>query len=435
MTNWERVTSYLDALLNDRDEQGWKTRKWVTAALPLVVYFPVLIIAHRYVGTISLVLALIPSIFWGLWLGPNPGSAAAFLLINPHYLMFLLLGETMGTSGIIELLIAHVVIATITYFITNGFYLRKSLAEQLNESRRAEARFKGLFDHTGDMVFIIDLDLRIVDVNDVGLILLGYHRDELLGKSYREIVSPDEHADLDRRIEANADGAARMLMYERTFVHKDGSKVVAELNAGLITDQQGRPMHYQVICRDIRGRKAAETALYERATQDALTGLYNRSMFSEILPRAIERAKRSNRKMGIIFIDLDGFKKVNDIHGHHTGDEVLKSVAKRLGSTVRGVDAVARLGGDEFAVIVEYLVGHSDAQQVANAIEAVLSEPYTIEQQMIHIGASTGVSLYPDDTTSPTELLTTSDMRMYKAKRKKYESSTTVPGSKASSSH
>lgn len=421
MNIWERVITFLDNLLKRRDEQGWQTRKWIAAAVPLVVYFPILIWAYHQVGNISLVLALIPSIFWGIWLGPSAGSAAAFMLINPHYLMFLLLGETLESNALNELLIAHIVFATVTYFITNGFYLRKNLAQQLDASKRAEARFRGLFDRTGDMVFILDLDLNIVDVNDVALMLLGYRRDELLQRSYRDFIAPEEYDDLDRRVQATAGSNTRPPVYERTFLHKDGSRLVAEMDAGLIVDQQGRPLHYQAICRDIRVRKAAEVALYQKATQDTLTGLYNRAMFFEILARAIERSKRSNRRMAVIFLDLDGFKKVNDTHGHHMGDEVLKAVAERLNKTVRSTDAVARLGGDEFAVIVEDLASRNDAVQVADTLEATLSEPYVVEHQPIRIGASTGVSVFPDDETSAEELLNTSDMRMYNAKRKKYE--------------
>lgn len=425
MDIWSRFTTYLDDLLRRRDEQRWQTRKWIAAVLPLLIYFPILLWLHSYIGNISLVVALIPSIFWGVWLGPTAGSMAAFMLINPHYLMFLLIGETLEQDALVELLIAHIVFATVTYFITNGFHLRKNLAMQLEASQRAEARFRGLFDRTADLVLILDLKLNIIDVNDVALILLGYRRDELLQRSYRDIVAPEDFTDLDRRIALTAGSNTQQPVYELTLLQKDGSRVVTEIDAGLIGDALGKPLHYQVICRDIRERKAAETALYQKATQDTLTGLYNRSMFFEIMARAIKRAKRSHRKMAVIFLDLDGFKKVNDTHGHHMGDEVLKAVAERINKTVRSTDAVARLGGDEFAVVVEDLAGRGDALQIADTLEAVLSEPFVIEQLPIRIGASSGVSLFPDDDETAVGLLNTSDMRMYQAKRKKYE---TKPG-------
>lgn len=160
--------------------------------------------------------------------------------------------------------------------------------------------------------------------------------------------------------------------------------------------------------------------LYRKATLDELTGLYNRAMFFDILMRAIERSKRSNTKIAVLFIDLDGFKKVNDTYGHTLGDGVLQHVADNLQRMVRSADAVARLGGDEFAVILEDLNTRKEAQQVAVNIEAALSQPFTLPGANIHIGASIGVGLYPDDGTNPQALVHLADMRMYTNKRQKY---------------
>jgi len=390
------------------------------AGLSLLAYFPALLVAYAYFGNISLVLGLIPCIFWGIWLGPEQGSAFAFLLINPHYLMFLLVGATLDTDAIIELLIAHIVFATVTYFIANGFHLRKHLAEQLRASEQAKARFRGLFDRTSDMVFIIGLDLNIIDANDEALQLLGYRRDELIGAPYRQLIAPEDVADLDQRVQAAAGSRHRPPMYERSFLRKDGERIVAEMDAGLVFDGHQQPIHYQAIGRDIRTRKAAEMELYRKATLDELTGLYNRAMFSDILTRAIERSKRSNTKIAVLFIDLDGFKKVNDTYGHTLGDGVLQHVADNLQRMVRSSDAVARLGGDEFAVILEDLSTRKEAQQVAVNIEAALSQPFTLPGANIHIGASIGVGLYPDDGTNPQALVHLADMRMYTNKRQKY---------------
>lgn len=421
MPTTHRVEHAVETLLDIPQQQDWHLRKWLLAALGLLVYLPALSAFYAYVGNIALVLALVPCIFWGILLGPYPGVVLSYVLVIPHYFLFINSGKVLSPPAYLELLIAHVVFATVSYFISNGFHLRRRLALQLTKSEQAQARFRGLFDRTSDMVFILGLDLRILDVNDQVLVLLGYRREEIVGKYYVKFIAPEEMADLDQRLEVTMGGTHRLPVYERTFLRKDGSRLVAEMDAGLIVDPHGKPMHYQAIGRDIRTRKAAQVELYRKATQDELTGLYNRAMFFEILRRAMERSKRSGTKLAVLFADLDGFKKVNDTHGHNIGDEVLKQVAERLHEVVRTTDAISRMGGDEFAIILEYLSAPQQAELIANKIEASLSQPFEFDGFSVGIGVSIGISIYPDEELTPEELLNSSDKLMYKAKRKKYE--------------
>src|SRR5690606_17129438 len=108
--------------------------------------------------------------------------------------------------------------------------------------------------------------------------------------------------------------------FERTYLRKDGGRVSTEVSGGLVRDERGRPLHYQTISRDITQRKAAQDELYKKATHDELTGLYNRTMFFELVARSLVRTARSQEKLAILFMDLDGFKKANDTFGHHIGD-------------------------------------------------------------------------------------------------------------------
>lgn len=415
----------LEKLLTVKDQQGWRLRKWLVAVLVLAVYLPVVPVLYGYVGTVGLAVGLVPCIFWGIWLGPYPGAFAAFMLAVPHYLILLDLGESMPLQGRIELIATHVVMATVTYFLTNGFHLRSKLAMQLAESEMARARFRGLFDRTVDMVFIVGLDLQILDVNDEALLLLGYKREELVGASYRKVIVPEEQEDVTQRVGVIRGNQARLPVYERTFLSKDGLRITAEMDSAVIRSPQGRALHYQAIGRDIRNRKAMEVDFYHKATHDELTGLYNRTLFAEVLWRAIERAKRNNRKMAVLFLDLDGFKKVNDTYGHRTGDLLLKAVAKRLHEVLRTTDTLARLGGDEFSVILEEVGTRRDAQKIAMDIETALGQTFTVANQNAVIGASCGVSLFPDDETDPDKLLSLADMRMYKLKGDKYASRAT----------
>lgn len=162
------------------------------------------------------------------------------MLAVPHYLILLELGESMPLQGRIELIATHIVMATVTYFLTNGFHLRSKLAMQLAESEMARARFRGLFDRTVDMVFIVGLDLQILDVNDEALLLLGYKREELVGASYRKVIVPEEQEDVTQRVGVIRGNQARLPVYERTFLSKDGLRITAEMDSAVIRSPQGR---------------------------------------------------------------------------------------------------------------------------------------------------------------------------------------------------
>jgi diguanylate cyclase (GGDEF)-like protein/PAS domain S-box-containing protein len=268
-------------------------------------------------------------------------------------------------------------------------------------------------------VLISDPEMVIRDVNDRALILLGYRREELLGKQYASIVAPEEQQDLQIRIAAaNTDGLQPY--YERTYIKKNGGRVTVEVNGVLIRDEKGLPLHHQTISRDITARKAAEVELYNKATHDELTGLFNRAMFFELVARAISRAARNNEKLAIVFFDLDGFKKANDTFGHHVGDLLLKAVTERTLALLRKADTLARIGGDEFTVVLEKLGERSAAEVVAANIEKALSEPFVLEGHDVRIGASVGIAIYPDDGVDSEKLVNKADAEMYRNKRSKY---------------
>lgn len=156
--------------------------------------------------------------------------------------------------------------------------------------------------------------------------------------------------------------------------------------------------------------------LHHQANYDSLTGLANRDLFNDRLEQAIEKSRRNSTKMALLFIDLDHFKEINDSHGHKIGDEVLKVVTERFNKTIRREDTLARLGGDEFTVIIENLHQGQDASLLANKILKVLKKPITIGDNEFYVLSSIGISIYPDDGSSPANLLKYADAAMYKAK-------------------
>ncbi len=169
-------------------------------------------------------------------------------------------------------------------------------------------------------------------------------------------------------------------------------------------------------------RKFREIRLQTEALKDSLTGLGNRNLFNEQLNQAIARAKRDDEKVGVLMIDLDRFKPVNDKHGHLVGDELLKQVAERIVTETRGSDVVARLGGDEFAAVLIRVASREYLDRIRKKLAAAISDqPYKIDTHWLKIGASVGASLFPDDTENVHDLVHMADVHMYKEKEKHHD--------------
>ncbi len=170
------------------------------------------------------------------------------------------------------------------------------------------------------------------------------------------------------------------------------------------------------IAGEMRERAKSSEMMTHQATHDLLTGLANRPQLYKRLETAIENAKKSGTMFGVLFVDLDGFKPVNDNYGHEIGDMLLRSVAARLSGCVRDYDMVARYGGDEFVIVIEDAKNRENLSKIANTILRHISDEFSLEGHSISIGASIGISIYPKDGVSPAELIRSADTAMYKAK-------------------
>ena len=167
-------------------------------------------------------------------------------------------------------------------------------------------------------------------------------------------------------------------------------------------------------------RKHREVELQTMALKDTLTGLGNRVLFEENLRMSVERAKRSNENLGVLYIDLDGFKDINDTHGHAGGDAILKSVSERIVDQTRESDVVARIGGDEFAAVLVRVDKPESVHTIAQSVEnAISSTPYIIDGEEVSMSASVGASIFPSDTSDIEDLVKMADMRMYGSKKAK----------------
>src|SRR5204863_174796 len=185
---------------------------------------------------------------------------------------------------------------------------------------------------------------------------------------------------------------------------KDGETIWCEWYHSCLLDEQGRIVSILSFVQDVSSRIQAEERLQYLATRDALTGLPNRVLLQERLTQAIAKARRVGQRVGVLFIDLDRFKNVNDTLGHRIGDELLKRVTAALSHALRETDLLARLGGDEFMVIVEDFDDPEVLNRIAQKVQDAVSQPFEIEEHDIYVTSSTGISVYPDDGDAPEDL-------------------------------
>ncbi|MFD2113422.1 EAL domain-containing protein [Thiorhodococcus fuscus] len=267
-------------------------------------------------------------------------------------------------------------------------------------------------------VIATDSSGTIIETNHRANDLFGYASGELLGISIHELVPPQarrQHADNLLRFQAGPSEERRMAM--RTEVHgyrRDGALFPVEVSISRC-DTDGETILVAAL-RDITDRKTAETELVWRASHDALTGLPNRDLMQERLARALARSKKQGHAVALLFIDLDGFKLINDTHGHGVGDELLRGIATRLVENVRPGDTVGRLGGDEFVVLCDQVDYSVSVVSLAERLNDALREPLDLQGGQLFATASIGLAIGHGRTHCAEELLRNADTAMYSAK-------------------
>jgi diguanylate cyclase (GGDEF)-like protein/PAS domain S-box-containing protein len=205
--------------------------------------------------------------------------------------------------------------------------------------------------------------------------------------------------------------------FEADFLRFDGARIPYFCNGVVLRDTNGEVIGFTGTGRDITERKLAAEHMTRMAYFDALTGLPNRMLFSDRLQLALSSAKRDKTMMGLMFVDLDEFKPINDNYGHHIGDILLKIAASRMLECMRESDTVARIGGDEFVVMLPYIEHKEDAMYVAEKIRIALTTPFDLQEHEVQISCSVGVSIYPEHGADETTLMRQADIAMYGAKQ------------------
>jgi diguanylate cyclase (GGDEF)-like protein/PAS domain S-box-containing protein len=292
-----------------------------------------------------------------------------------------------------------------------GLHRQLALAEAL---RASQERYQQIVETAWEGIWTFDAGGRTKYVNQRLCAMLGYSAAELSGQPVHAFAPDDWGAELQRRLERLHQGASEQ--YDMAFTRKDGTTLWAIVSASPVRDRHGQATEFLTMLADVSARKDAEEALKHQAAHDALTGLPNRPLLQDRLEQALRTAPRDNVSVALLLLDLDRFKEVNDSLGHPAGDEVLRQVAQRLQQLLRASDTVARLGGDEFALVLPGATADDAAVVAAKAIRA-LQQPLTIEGQVIEIGGSIGMVVFPEHGRDVDTLVRRADVAMYAAKR------------------
>jgi len=296
--------------------------------------------------------------------------------------------------------------------VWNGIFLDIT-DKQLAQSRLNMAGM--VFENTQEGIMVTDEDSRIIEVNRAFTRITGYEADEVLGRTPGLLDSGTNGPELYQVIKASIDeqGYWEGEMWNR---RKDGEVFPEWLSITRVTDPVTGNVKDLRVFSDISHLKRSEERLAHLAHHDPLTGLPNRLMLSARMEHALDRAKREGNYLGVLFLDLDRFKNINDTLGHALGDEVLKEVAERLKDSVRAEDTVARLGGDEFIVLLENVHNPEMTAHIAEKLLRTLARPYVLNGQEYYFTTSIGISHYPVDGIDAESLLKNSDTALYQAK-------------------
>lgn len=288
---------------------------------------------------------------------------------------------------------------------------------------QSEERYRKLFESSRDAIYMTTRDGLVTDANSSMLEMFGYTREELMKMPVAQLYA---NAQDRARFQKEIEKVGSIRQHEVKLKRKDGTVLDCLKTATVQRANDGTIVGYQGIIHDISARKRSEEQLAYSAFHDPLTGVPNRSLFMDRLERLVRAAKRrQNYRFGVLFLDLDRFKIVNDTMGHMVGDELLVAVARRLEGALRAEDTVARIGGDEFAIIIDSIRDAGDGTRVAERIIHELGMPFSIQGKDVHTGTSVGVALsYAGSNDTADSLLRDADAAMYRAKtsgRGRYE--------------
>lgn len=285
-------------------------------------------------------------------------------------------------------------------------------AEIERERDRAIRLFQNVMENAPIGKAVMTRDGRWLQVNKALCELLGYSAEELQQKTFRDLTHPDDIPLADEHLKGLADGTLTKVASEKRYIRKDGATIWVQRNVTVVRDAEAGDMIIAQI-QDITARKNAEATLERQALIDDLTSLGNRRRLMAELNSLKELS--SDRPVGVLFVDVDAFKSINDRFGHVVGDRVLAAIGRRILDNIRAEDIACRIGGDEFVALLHSAKSAEGVERLADRVRGLLAGPYDIDGTDIPVSVSVGWSWEP--TTDPDHLLRIADERMYSSKR------------------
>lgn len=296
--------------------------------------------------------------------------------------------------------------------------LNRTLGEKLQEIGRAHAElqiFRTAIEHSPVPVMVTDTEGKMQYVNPQYERISGYSAQETLGHKLSAfksgLTNPEVYRGLWQTLRQQQHWQGEIINR-----NKNGQLYTEEVHIAPVLNPEGQTTHYVAIKLDITERKEAQERILHLAHYDTLTNLPNRQLFFDRLEQALAQAQRHGHLVGLLFLDLDKFKPINDTHGHGMGDLVLQTVARRIEGCLRSSDTVGRIGGDEFVVLLPQLQHPTEAMQVAEKIRQALEQPMHIDGKTLSVSTCIGVAVYPQHGSTTTELARNADSAMYQAK-------------------
>lgn len=303
---------------------------------------------------------------------------------------------------------------------------------QTNDVEFSGDIYQFMVEQSRDIQFLIDSDGNFTFVNKRVEALLGYHRSELIGKHYTEIVYDDDLDKLDSRVNVKnhhyfysrsvevrlkcINRSSDVRYFDITFSPLPNPVIMHHSRDTTKADKPPGLAVVFCVAHDVTSRKKVEQVVNKKASYDYLTGLPNKALYYDRLHLEIAQAKRDGGIFSVMYLDLDGFKSINDTYGHNIGDKVLMAISTRLRACLREGDTLARIGGDEFTVLLPQVKNKQEAEKVAKKITIEVNKPFTIDGNNHQLSVSVGITLYPEDGDTERLLIDGADHAMYKIK-------------------
>lgn len=312
----------------------------------------------------------------------------------------------------------NVIFSAMPIYHENGLNLAV-IGLDITERKVAEEKLQlaaSVFTHAREGILITEADGKIVDVNQAFCDITGHKREDVLGQKPSLLSSGQHDSDFYQEMWRNLTDSGEW--YGEIWNRRKNGEIFPEmLNISAVKDAEGRTRNYVALFADITPLKSHERELEHIAHYDALTGLPNRVLLADRLHQAMAHAQRNSQALAVVFLDLDGFKAINDNHGHEMGDHLLLVLAKRMKQALREIDTLSRLGGDEFVAVLLNLANIDACSPMLQRLLEAASEPVKVDNTLLQVSASLGVTFYPQSgDVDGDQLLRQADQAMYQAK-------------------